>query len=141
VSTSKSKEIVAGDESKSKGIVPMEEEKKTEKSLSLEESPTITPIKPTTKLGTTEPFYLVDQVFEDSPAFLAGLKIGDKVLQFGSITRLNKSADAMQKLVKHSTGKKISVTVYRLGEGQVYLQLTPQHWQGRGLLGCNLKDI
>jgi len=95
----------------------------------------------TTLLSSYHPFYLVDQVMEDSPANLAGLKIGDQVIQFGSIIKSNKTGDAMQQIVSHSIGKPITVHVLRVGEGIVQLQLIPQHWNGRGLLGCHLTDI
>ncbi len=36
-----------------------------------------------------EAFYTVDQIIQDSPAYIAGLKTGDQVLQFGSVTKKN----------------------------------------------------
>lgn len=89
----------------------------------------------------TKPFYLVDQVKMDSPASLAGLKHGDKVLQFGSIRAETVSPASMKQVVMHSIGRGIGVTVYRNGEGMVQLTLVPQRWDGPGLLGCHLLDL
>src|SRR5687768_3007273 len=50
------------------------------------------------------------QVWENSPANQAGLKIGDKVLQFGTVTRGNKSAQTMTDVVRNSVGKPLKVT-------------------------------
>eukprot|EP00455_Lapot_gusevi_P045712 TRINITY_DN588_c0_g1_i2.p1 TRINITY_DN588_c0_g1~~TRINITY_DN588_c0_g1_i2.p1 ORF type:complete len:280 (+),score=49.13 TRINITY_DN588_c0_g1_i2:40-879(+) len=60
------------------------------------------------------PFYLVDQVFEDSPAALAGLKTGDQVLRFGSLTRSNFTPTAMQDVVRNSIGQPLALLVSRL---------------------------
>ena len=92
-------------------------------------------------LSPLDAFFLVDQVFEDSPAQSAGLRIGDKVVQFGSIVKSNNSKDAMRAVVSNSVGRGVRVVVYRVGEGMVTLQLIPQRWSGQGLLGCHLADI
>ena len=92
-------------------------------------------------LSPLDAFFLVDQVFEDSPAQSAGLRIGDKVVQFGSIVKSNNSKDAMRAVVANSVGRGVRVVVYRVGEGMVALQLIPQRWSGQGLLGCHLADI
>ena len=95
---------------------------------------------PPPALSPLDAFFLVDQVFEDSPAQSAGLHIGDKVLQFGSVTKDNNSKDAMRGVVSNSVGRGVRVVVYRVGDGLVTLQLIPQRWSGQGLLGCHLAD-
>jgi len=106
------------------------------------------------------PFYLIDQVWEvetvadrlvrtsltsfpaqDSPAYVAGLKIGDKILQFGTITKQNQTPQSMSQVVQNSVGRPIPVTVYRNGEGLVEVHVLPQRWSGQGLLGCHLTPI
>ena len=94
-----------------------------------------------TALSPLDAFFLVDQVFEDSPAQSAGLRIGDRVLQFGSVVRSTNSKEAMRGVVANSVGRGVRVVVYRVGEGMVTLQLIPQRWNGQGLLGCHLADI
>ena len=101
-------------------------------------------ILPTTTppLSPLDAFFLVDQVYEDSPAQSAGLRIGDKVLQFGSVVRGSGGRnEAMRGVVGNSVGRRVRVVVYRVGEGIVTLQLIPQRWSGQGLLGCHLADI
>ena len=97
--------------------------------------------EPPPSLSPLDAFFLVDQVFEDSPAQSAGLRIGDKVLQFGSVVKANNTKDAMRAVVGNSVGRGVRVVVYRVGEGLVVLQLIPQRWSGQGLLGCHLADI
>jgi len=84
-----------------------------------------------------EPFYIVRQVFLDSPAFSAGLVVDDKVLQFGTVTKANNTPSSIAEVVSHSVGKSVRVVVKR-GEDIKELFLTPQQWSGRGLLGCHI---
>ena len=85
-----------------------------------------------------KPFYLVDSIFNGSPAQEAGLKSGDLVIQFGSMVNENKSPQLLQEIVKTSINKPIPVTIKRNPEGFLGLQLTPKQWSGKGLLGCHL---
>jgi 26S proteasome regulatory subunit N4 len=93
------------------------------------------------QIAVLEAFYVVDNVFDSSPASLAGLKIGDHIMQFGTVTKANQKPDSLPKVVGASIGKPLPVKVYRNGEGMLNLQLTPQQWSGRGLLGCHLQPI
>jgi len=86
-------------------------------------------------------FYLVDKIFENSPANICGLKTGDKILQFGSVVKSNKTPKAVQDVVANSVGRPVKVTVYRVGEGIKEVYLTPQKWEGKGMLGCHLLDV
>jgi len=90
-------------------------------------------------------FYLVNNVFEGSPANTAGLLIGDKILRFGSVVRKGANragvGPLLQQVVASSVGSPIEVIVYRNGIGVVGLRLTPKSWEGRGLLGCGLGEI
>ena len=110
--------------------------------------PAIRPVHPSPAAAPSVPalspldaFFLVDQVFEDSPAQSAGLRIGDRVLSFGSVTRRSYTKDAMRAVVANSVGRGIRVDVYRVGEGLKTLTLVPQQWAGQGLLGCHLTDV
>jgi predicted metalloprotease with PDZ domain len=90
--------------------------------------------------ASLSPFYVVNSVSEDSPASVAGLRAGDLVLQFGSITAANKSAASMAAVVSSSVGRALHVTVKRDREIK-QLRLIPQAWGGRGMLGCHLVDV
>lgn len=87
------------------------------------------------------PFARVDAVTQGSPASGAGLKIGDAVIEFGSVNTGNfQNLQNIASVVQHSEGKPLSVTVIRDGQ-KVQMRLTPQRWSGRGLLGCNIVPI
>ncbi|XP_050733422.1 26S proteasome non-ATPase regulatory subunit 9-like [Eriocheir sinensis] len=85
-----------------------------------------------------EPFAKVDHVMTGSPANLAGLKEGDLLTKFGSVSADNfRSLTDVSQVVQHSVNSAIQVCVQRRGDN-VSLTLTPRQWSGRGLLGCNL---
>jgi len=104
-------------------------------------TPTPTPPSPPSNLNPRDAFFLVDQVFENSPAQSADLHIGDQILLFGSIHKQNYQPQTLKQLVENSKGRGIRVTVYRNGEGIQTLTLVPQAWEGQGLLGCHLTPI
>ncbi|CAE7600601.1 PSMD9 [Symbiodinium pilosum] len=88
------------------------------------------------------PFAEIDEVSEGSPAQAAGLQVGDLICRFGQVNLqdtgdLNACFNAIRDLVPRSAGTAIPVTVIR-GESRHELQLTPQQWAGRGLLGCHM---
>lgn len=96
-------------------------------------------------LNSLDAFFVIDLVYENSPANTAGLKYGDKVLQFGSVLKRNTNPSelgaAMQRVVAAHKDLPVVVTVYRNGEGIKDVQLVPCDWEGRGLLGCRLVPI
>lgn len=117
--------------------------------------------------GIEPPFARVNSVTPRSPADLAGLKAGDKVVRFGTANwtnheRLSKVAAVVQEsenvsfqlyLISHecfsNIGVKRPVTVKVLRDVSssaasqpVELRLIPKRdWGGRGLLGCHLVPI
>ncbi|KAJ8034616.1 26S proteasome non-ATPase regulatory subunit 9 [Holothuria leucospilota] len=86
-------------------------------------------------------FAKVDLVSKSSPAEKAGLQVGDEFVEFGSVTCSNfKSMRDIGTLVQHSQGQSIRVLVVREHEVKP-LSLTPNVWDGRGLLGCNITPL
>ena len=88
-----------------------------------------------------DPFCTVNAVAPGSPADAAGLKRGDRVLAFGDID--SSRPDALKRIaemVPLHEYKVIKVRVIRSNQ-KVLLTLTPQPWEGRGLLGCHLLPI
>ena len=84
------------------------------------------------------PFAAINLVSSESPAEQAGLKIGDLIIKFGSVTKHNfTSLSDVGKIVQHSKGQTVSVTVRRDAH-VLKLSLVPNEWGGRGLLGCNI---
>ncbi|XP_051755358.1 26S proteasome non-ATPase regulatory subunit 9 isoform X1 [Ctenopharyngodon idella] len=104
--------------------------------------------KDETKMEATEqsvslpsPFALVDAVTQGSPAFQAGLRVGDEIMEFGSVNTQNfRNLRDIASVVQHSEGKSLRVGLFRNGQ-EVHLNLTPRNWSGRGLLGCNLVPL
>ncbi|XP_785837.1 26S proteasome non-ATPase regulatory subunit 9 [Strongylocentrotus purpuratus] len=87
------------------------------------------------------PFAKVDLVSQGSPAEKAGVCVGDRITEFGSVTSANfKSIRDIAPVVQHSQGKAVRIVVLR-EEDKVVISLTPQTWSGRGLLGCNIIPI
>ncbi|KAL3837488.1 hypothetical protein ACJMK2_022841 [Sinanodonta woodiana] len=88
-----------------------------------------------------EPFAIVDRVDEGSPALTAGLNVGDRITQFGSITKEKfQSLQNIGTVVQHSVGQSLALKVLRDGTS-VSLSLKPQPWSGKGLLGCNILPL
>ncbi|XP_023138146.1 26S proteasome non-ATPase regulatory subunit 9 [Amphiprion ocellaris] len=86
-------------------------------------------------------FARVDAVTEGSPASGAGLRVGDEVIEFGSVNTANfQTLQNIASVVQHSEGKPLRVTVIRVGQ-KVQMNLTPKRWSGRGLLGCNIVPV
>ncbi|XP_060763606.1 26S proteasome non-ATPase regulatory subunit 9 [Neoarius graeffei] len=87
------------------------------------------------------PFARVDTVTQGSPAYQAGMCIGDEIVEFGSVNPSNfHNLHNIASVVQHSEGKSVSVAVIRNGQ-KIRLSLTPQRWSGRGLLGCNIVSL
>ncbi|XP_033726761.1 26S proteasome non-ATPase regulatory subunit 9-like [Pecten maximus] len=87
------------------------------------------------------PFAEVDRVDEGSPASEAGLKVGDAILEFGSITAIKfQSLQNIASVVQHSKDNALKVIVRRNNTDKS-LNLTPKTWSGRGLLGCNIVPV
>jgi 26S proteasome non-ATPase regulatory subunit 9 len=88
-----------------------------------------------------KPFVRVDTVSPNSPAYHAGLLLGDLIVSFGSVTSDNyRDLQNIGAVVQHSVGKSISVRVRRERQ-TIRLSLTPSTWSGRGLLGCNIVPV
>merc|ERR1712154_169497 len=90
-------------------------------------------------IDAMDPFYVIESVFEHSPSHSAGLKTGDLIIRFGSMTAANQSPPLMQDIVRQSVNKEIAVIIKRNPEGYCTLKLKPRKWDGIGLLGCKLK--
>ncbi|XP_034728736.1 26S proteasome non-ATPase regulatory subunit 9 [Etheostoma cragini] len=87
------------------------------------------------------PFARVDAVTQGSPACGAGLRVGDEIIEFGSVNTENfQNLQNIASVVEHSEGKPLRVSVIRDGQ-KAQMNLTPQRWSGRGLLGCNIVPI
>lgn len=89
------------------------------------------------------PFLAVVDVLEDSPAARAGIRTGDKVAQWGSITAVSAGSSALtavSAVVQHSRGVPVPVSVLRHGRAHS-LTLVPTSWAGPGLTGLRLEAM
>ncbi|XP_059374127.1 26S proteasome non-ATPase regulatory subunit 9-like [Carassius carassius] len=92
-------------------------------------------------VSLSDPFALLDAVTQGSPAFQAGLRVGDEIIEFGSVNTQNfRNLHDVASVVQHSEGKSLRVGLLRSGQ-EMHLNLTPKQWSGRGLLGCNLVPL
>lgn len=106
------------------------------------------PVPASPELESCRPMACVDEILPGSPAERAGLRDGDRLLAFGTVsalTHLNPLAE-VPAVVKHhyqsgaGGSKAIPVVVRRRGE-MVSLRLVPETWEGRGLIGCHLTPL
>lgn len=89
------------------------------------------------------PFLAVVDVLPDSPAARAGIRAGDKVTQWGSITGVSAGPSpltAVSAVAQHSRGAPVPVSVLRHGRTHS-LTLVPTTWSGPGLTGLRLEAM
>jgi 26S proteasome non-ATPase regulatory subunit 9 len=108
----------------------------------MEKGNNVQKVEETKPSADVDPFAIVNSVAPDSPASACGLKKGDKILQFGYITRRQVDQNGFNILssaVEANLGKKMPIKVLREDSPSVIdLVLTPKSWSGRGYLGCHL---
>mmetsp|Transcript_2521 Transcript_2521/g.4164 ORF Transcript_2521/g.4164 Transcript_2521/m.4164 type:complete len:225 (+) Transcript_2521:232-906(+) len=104
-------------------------------------------LKTSTKKGDDcVPLAVVNQVMKGSPAELAGLEEGDRILEFGQIKQLanmgvkQATLGDISAVVGSNINQTVPVVVLRDGSS-VSLSLVPQQWAGRGVLGCHLLPL
>ena len=88
------------------------------------------------------PFARVLVVVPGGPAEAAGVKQGDLMCKFGSVSRSNfNSLKNISDVADSSKGRPVEVVVNR-GESTVRLRLTPNSgWGGQGLLGFKIRPL
>ncbi|VDK73478.1 unnamed protein product [Litomosoides sigmodontis] len=87
------------------------------------------------------PFAKIAKVMDASPAFQAGLKDGDQLIQFGSLHAGSfTDIKELSAVVQNSMNRPIRVTVLR-NDKPIRLQLIPRTWSGKGTLGCSVLPI
>ncbi|KAH3670586.1 hypothetical protein OGAPHI_001101 [Ogataea philodendri] len=85
------------------------------------------------------PFATVDLVAEESPAQLAGLAVGDKLVSFG---RVNATNHNNLKALVSAVAENVPVDLTLLRNNTLHtIKLVPSKWNGQGLLGCKFTVI
>ncbi|OQV15608.1 putative 26S proteasome non-ATPase regulatory subunit 9 [Hypsibius exemplaris] len=86
------------------------------------------------------PFAKIQFVLPDSPAAAAGLMKDDLITVFGSATEGNfRSLTDISVIVGNSENRSIPVQIIRSGVHKA-INLVPQKWSGKGLLGCSFLE-
>ncbi|KAJ9522538.1 hypothetical protein QJQ45_008397 [Haematococcus lacustris] len=83
-------------------------------------------------------FAEVDEIMEGSPAHAGGLRLGDQVCAFAGVTTGPAVLQRVAQALAASEGKVLQVDILRAQQAMT-VSLTPQKWEGRGLLGCHFK--
>merc|ERR1712062_912309 len=87
------------------------------------------------RAAAAEPFARVLVVVNGSPADQAGIKQGDLVARFGSVTKVNfTNPKNISDVAESSRNRSVEVVVTRAGVTK-RLKLTPCTWAGAGLIG------
>ena len=87
------------------------------------------------------PFARVMVVVNGSPADRAGMKQGDLVCRFGSVTKDNfKQLKNVSDVAEASRGRNVDVIVLR-DNSTVRLRLQPGPWHGAGLIGFKIRPV
>ena len=93
------------------------------------------------KAEAAEPFARVLVVVNGSPADQAGVKQGDLVARFGSVTKDNfTNLKNVSDVAESSRNRSVEVVVIRAGVTKS-LKLTPCTWTGAGLIGFKIRPI
>lgn len=88
------------------------------------------------------PFAVVNKVAPMSPAQDAGLREGDKIVEFGHLHAGNhEKLTRLANVVQANLNRTIELVVLR-GEEQLSLKLVPKTgWGGRGAMGCHILPL
>ena len=115
-----------------------------------------TEAKPLEAVGP--PFARVMVVVAGSPADSAGLKQGDSMTKFGSVTKVSRSIHSLPRLTiptvqdnftglknisdvaESSRGRGVEVEVVRAGR-VTRLRLVPRPWAGAGIIGFKIRPV
>ncbi|CEP13398.1 hypothetical protein [Parasitella parasitica] len=99
-------------------------------------------MNPSTIIEGPVAYAIVNAVAPDSPAYAAGLRRNDHIIQFGDIDSTNHDRlQAINRLIVNMEEQELPVTVLRDGI-QLQIIVTPRSgWGGRGTLGCHLLPL
>ena|SRR3990167_115546 len=96
--------------------------------------------EPQMESGMLAPFAKIVEVAIDSPAYVAGIQVGDLVTSYGTLNCFNhNNLKAIPEVTRNSINQPLSVKVKR-GDIHLQLEVTPQSWKGAGILGCRFVE-
>ncbi|KAF8407263.1 hypothetical protein HHK36_006390 [Tetracentron sinense] len=82
----------------------------------------------------SEPFAMVDEIADASPAAEDGLQLGDQIVKFGNVESGGDLLPRLASEAQSNQGRPLPLVVMRQG-ALINLTVTPRPWHGRGLLG------
>ena len=91
-----------------------------------------------------KPFAKVNEIFDNSPAAMGGLKLHDAIIQIGSVNETNnRDLQAVADVVYRSfqSNESLQFIIMRQtneGPTKLQLQVKPGVWEGNGVLGCRI---
>eukprot|EP01024_Parvocaulis_polyphysoides_P067965 TRINITY_DN8214_c1_g1_i2.p1 TRINITY_DN8214_c1_g1~~TRINITY_DN8214_c1_g1_i2.p1 ORF type:complete len:203 (-),score=30.62 TRINITY_DN8214_c1_g1_i2:47-655(-) len=84
------------------------------------------------------PFAKVDEVAENSPASQAGVRVGDELCVFGSVTYSSSNHMALVAKELQDNEDKVVTAIFLRNGKVIQVGVTPRKWSGRGLFGCHI---
>ena len=88
-----------------------------------------------------QPFCKITEVKKGSPADQGNIKVGDRVTNYGEANYLNHNGlKYLVEVTKNYVHKNLKISVLREGELKE-LTITPQPWDGPGILGCRFDKL
>ena len=94
-------------------------------------------------------FAIIDQVMDDSPGCVDGLRVGDRVCAVGDVRwgfddpSATPPSDLIPQAARafgESENHPVRVVILRRGE-RVEITVTPRAWSGAGLVGCHMCTV
>ena len=107
------------------------------------------PVRAADTNAAARAFAIIDQVMDDSPGCVDGLRVGDRVCAVGDVRwgfddpSATPPSDIIQRAARafgESENQRVCVVVLRRGE-RVEVVVTPRAWSGTGLVGCHMCPV
>jgi hypothetical protein len=112
-------------------------------------APPVSPVQTMDTNAATRTFAIIDQVMDDSPGCIDGLRVGDRVCAVGDVRwgfddpSATPPSDLIPRAARtfgESENHPVRVVILRRGE-RVEIMVTPRAWAGAGLVGCHMCTV
>jgi 26S proteasome regulatory subunit N4 len=112
-------------------------------------APPVSPVQTMDTNAATRTFAIIDQVMDDSPGCVDGLRVGDRVCAVGDVRwgfddpSATPPSDLIPQAARafgESENHPVRVVILRRGE-RVEITVTPRAWSGAGLVGCHMCTV
>jgi len=112
-------------------------------------APPVSPVQTMDTNAAARAFAIIDQVMDDSPGCVDGLRVGDRVCAVGDVRwgfddpSATPPSDLIPRAARtfgESENYPVRVVILRRGE-RVEIMVTPRAWSGTGLVGCHMCTV